>query len=307
MRCLFKIAQCGNKFRAALAAKEQVRGDAALDVAGGLAHLGAMKRGDAMRAARWVAVAAVSAGLLSASGRGTNAAGGVSARMARLPRVTVWAWERREDLRGVDARTTAVAYLERTVEVDGSGVRVVPRRQAMLLPAAAGLVRIAVVRIEVASGTELGEDSARVVAEAVSEAATNNDVAALQVDFDARQSQREWYATVLRGVRAKMPAGMPLSMTALASWCSYDGAWMRGLPVDEAVPMLFRMEPDRRRAGVSGWGTGEYAVREPMCMGSVGISTREAWPVDLRGRRVYVFADRGWARDGLEETVRSLQ
>lgn len=261
-----------------------------------------------MRGARWVAIAALSAGLMSASGRGTGPpSSGVSARMARLPRVTVWVWERREDLRAVDARTTAVAYLERTVVVNGGGVRVVPRRQAMLLPAAVGLVRIAVVRIEVANGTALDDESARAVAEAVSAAAAGDNVAGLQVDFDARVSQREWYADVLRRVRGQMPAEMPLSMTALASWCSYDGGWMRGLSVDEAVPMLFRMEPDRRRAGMGGWGTGDFAVREPLCLGSVGVSTREAWPSDMQGRRVYVFADRGWSRDGLDETVRSLE
>lgn len=260
-----------------------------------------------MRAARWVAVAALSAGLMAAGGSSPGVVGGrISSRMAKLPRVTVWAWERREDLRAVDARTTAVAYLARTVQVDGGGARVVPRRQAMLLPASAGLVRIAVVRIEVASGTALTEDSARMVAEAVRDAAADG-VGALQVDFDARASQRDWYSSVLRAVRARMPAEMPLSMTALASWCSYDGGWMHGLPVDEAVPMMFRMEPDRRRAGGIGWGAGDFSVREPLCMGSVGISTREAWPDHMRGRRVYVFADRGWSRDGLEETMRSLQ
>jgi hypothetical protein len=232
--------------------------------------------------------------------------------MFRLPRLTVWAWERREDLRGLDARTTALAFLERTVVVDGAGVRVVPRRQAMFLPADAVLVKIAVVRIEVAPGTELGQDSAQQVAEIVSEAAGSHpgapdSVAALQVDFDARVSQRAWYAEVLRSVRARIPAEMPLSMTALASWCSYDGSWMRGLPVDEAVPMLFRMEPDRKRASATGWGAGDFEVREPMCLGSAGISTREAWPDDLRGRRVYVFADRGWGKDGLQETVRDLE
>jgi hypothetical protein len=136
-------------------------------------------------------------------------------------------------------------------------------------------------------------------------------VAALQVDFDARQSEREWYGDVLRKVRAGMPAGMPLSMTALASWCSYDGGWIEALPVDEAVPMLFRMEPDRRRvAAVGGLAAVEavrdFAIREPLCAGSVGISTTEAWP-RTAGLRVYVFPDRGWSRDGLAETVRSLE
>jgi hypothetical protein len=127
------------------------------------------------------------------------------------------------------------------------------------------------------------------------------------VDFDARLSERAWYGDVLRRVRAAMPVGMPLSMTALASWCSYDGGWIERLPVDEAVPMLFRMEPDRKRAGVSGWGAGDFAIREPLCMGSVGISTTEAWPREMRERRVYIFADRGWSRDGVEQTVRSLE
>jgi hypothetical protein len=108
-----------------------------------------------------------------------------------------------------------------------------------------------------------------------------------------------------------MPAGMPLSMTALASWCSYDAGWIDNLPVDEAVPMLFRMEPDRRRIAEAGGLAAvdhvrDFAIREPLCAGSVGISTTEAWP-RTAGLRVYVFPDRGWSRDGLSETVRSLQ
>jgi hypothetical protein len=35
----------------------------------------------------------------------------------------------------------------------------------------------------------------------------------------------------------------PCLFTALASWCEADG-WISGLPVAEAVPMLFRMGPD---------------------------------------------------------------
>lgn len=251
-----------------------------------------------------VAVAAVSLALLALGGTAHRTR--PASRMDRLPRVTVWAWERREDLRAIDPATTAVAWLDRTVVVDARGLAVVPRRQAMLLPASAGLVRIAVVRLETGSGAVLNDDSAQRVAEAIAEAAIP-DAAALQVDFDARQSERGWYADVLRRVRMRMPAAMPLSITALASWCSYDGGWIEGLPVDEAVPMLFRMEPDRRRLGVRGWGTGDFAIREPLCGGSVGISTTEAWPPDLERRRVYVFADRGWGRDGLDETVRSLE
>jgi hypothetical protein len=227
--------------------------------------------------------------------------------MGVFPRVTVWAWERREDLRGINPATTAVAYLSRTVMVDQHGVMVSPRRQGLLLPASVGLTRIPVVRVETADGVLLSDEMAEAVASAIAAAAEPSS-AALQVDFDARRSEREWYRDVLLRVRQKMPAGMPLSMTALASWCSYDNAWMQGLPVDEAVPMLFRMEPDRRRFAPNGRRevSRGFAIREPLCMSSVGISTREAWPRDTALRRVYVFADAGWQRDGLEETVREL-
>ncbi len=256
----------------------------------------------------WVSVALLTTGLwaLRSDARLEGGAGRRMGRMSALPRVTVWAWERREDLRAVDAATTAVAYLDQTLLVDGGGVVVKPQRQGLLLPAAMGLVRIPVVRIETGPDVVLNEEMAEAVASAAARSAVAG-AAALQIDFDARRSEREWYREVLTRVRAKIPAGMPLSMTALASWCSYDNVWMQGLPVDEAVPMLFRMEPDRRRAMALGAGDrDEFVIREPLCRGSVGISTRERWPREMTGKRVYVFADEGWRRDGLEETVRRL-
>lgn len=249
---------------------------------------------------------------LIAHGSDTRPRPTLSPRMVRLPRVTAWAWERREDLRQLDPATTAVAYLDRTIVVDARGMQVFPRRQPMLLPASQAPNRIAVVRIETGPDAPVSEASAEVVASAVVGAARQAGLAALQIDFDARQSQRAWYAAILRRVRAEMPAAMPLSITALASWCSYDGGWLGNLPVDEAVPMLFRMEPDRRRvaheSGMRGLAAArDFAIGQPLCANSVGISTTEPWPADMAGKRVYIFPDRGWSRDGLAETLRSLQ
>lgn len=231
-----------------------------------------------------------------------------NARMAALPRVTVWAWERREDLREVDPATTAVAYLDRTLLVGARGVVVVPRREGMLLPASARLVKIPVVRVETAAEAVLDRAAAERAAQAIVDAVRPGDSAALQIDFDAKASERAWYRDLLTRVRRRLPASMPLSMTALASWCSYDSAWLRALPVDEAVPMLFRMEPDRRRFAPNGGreSAEDFQLREPVCLGSVGISTREAWPREMAGRRIYIFPDKGWQRDGLEETMKEL-
>ena len=227
--------------------------------------------------------------------------------MRALPRLTLWAWERREDLRSVDPRTTAVAYLDRTILLEGRGITTIPRRQPLLLPADDHLTRIPVVRIETGPGAQLNDETAEITAQRIVEAA-HKSLPALQIDFDARLSERAWYRSILEQTRQKLPPNVPLSITALASWCSYDGSWLHGLPVDEVVPMLFRMEPDRRkfapndRPAVSQ----QFAIRESVCMGSVGISTQEAWPASLADRRVYVFPDRGWQHDGLSETVKEL-
>lgn len=209
-------------------------------------------------------------------------------RMSALPARTLWVWERPEDLRALDTRTTALATLDRTI-VLGRTATVIPRRQSFLYPA--GTTRIAVVRIE-ALGL-IGPDLEQPTADLILETLTGPKVAALQVDFDARLSQRPFYIALLRDLRRRMPPDLPLSITALASWCSSDD-WLGGLPIDEAVPMFFRMEPDRRDAPAD---LPQFRIREPLCMGSIGISTREPHPASLTGKRVYIFPDLGWRKD----------
>ncbi|MDR3737478.1 MAG: DUF3142 domain-containing protein [Terracidiphilus sp.] len=212
-----------------------------------------------------------------------------STRMTGLPARTLWVWERPEDMRAVDPTTTALAALDQMLLV-GPAIEQLPRRQTVVYPA--GATRIAVVRIETRKGARLDLEQARATAALSLESAREPGVAALQIDFDARRSERAFYAAVLAELHRRMPAEMPLSMTALASWCSSDD-WIGGLPVDEAVPMFFRMEPDRdprsRRP--------EFRIREPLCQTSVGVSTHEPWPEGIAGKRVYVFADRGWRAD----------
>jgi hypothetical protein len=209
-------------------------------------------------------------------------------RMNALPIRTLWVWERPEDLSSLDPRTTALATLDRTI-VLGRRATVIRRRQSYVYPV--GTTRIAVVRIE-APG-EIGPDLEQATAELILDTLSGPPAAALQVDFDARRSQRAFYVAVLRDLRRRMPPDMPLSITALASWCSSDD-WLGGLPIDEAVPMFFRMEPDRRDAPPE---LPAFRVREPLCMGSIGISTREPHSASTDGKRVYIFPDRGWRRD----------
>ncbi|MGB8031486.1 MAG: DUF3142 domain-containing protein [Terracidiphilus sp.] len=222
------------------------------------------------------------------------------ARLAALPRVTLWAWERREDLHALDTRRFAVAYLDQALTI-GLTVSSQPRRDLLVFPASA--TRIPVIRIEASPNAVLNAENRSGAVDAILRSAREPGIAALQVDFDATRSQRQFYRDLLVDLHARMPANLPISITALASWCSFDD-WLGGLPIDEAVPMMFRMEPDRRRAPPN---LDDFRIREPLCQSSVGISTTEPWPLDLDGKRIYIFADSGWHVDSPNEVERRLQ
>lgn len=220
--------------------------------------------------------------------------------LANLPRVTLWAWERREDLHALNPQRFAVAYLDQTLTISLT-VHAQPRRDALAIPASA--TRIPVIRIEAPADAVLNDVNRAGLVQHLLTSAREPGIAALQIDFDATRSQRDFYRDLLIVVRKQMPAGLPLSITALASWCSNDD-WIRALPVEEVVPMMFRMEPDRRRAAPD---RDEFRIREPLCQSSIGVSTTEPWPSHLEGKRIYVFADNGWRHDPPESLERRLE
>ena len=245
-------------------------------------------------------VALALSALVCSLGIGPDSLPHPSGRMAMLPRVTLWAWERREDLHAIDSKQFAVAYLDRTLMI-GPYVESELRRDALFLPAAA--TRMPVVRIETKPAAILDAVNRRAAVRELLAAASEPGIAALQVDFDATRSQRSFYRDLLRDLHRQMAANLPLSITALASWCSWDD-WLRGLPVDEAVPMLFRMEPDRHRASPQ---VNDFRIREPLCGSAAGVSTTESWPDRLDGKRIYVFADNGWQKDSPADIERRLR
>jgi hypothetical protein len=213
-----------------------------------------------------------------------------------VPARVVWAWEVPEQLQTLPA-TVGVAYLAETLLL-GERVQVVPRRQPLWLAADAAV--IAVVRLETAPGFV---GSSEVQAETVAElalVARRPGTRALQIDFDAVSSQRDFYRELLRILRPAMPNGTALSITALASWCG-EPSWLHGLPVDEAVPMLFRMGGPELLAKDT---RERYSLREPLCRGSRGVAVDEPWPAMLSAlnpaTRVYLFAQGPWRPDALQ-------
>jgi len=242
----------------------------------------------------------------------------------RLPHLRLWAWERPEDLRSA-GRDVGVAFLAQTISIDGDRVHVRPRMQPLRV--ANDAVLVAVTRIEAGAGGpakagpyvqldppdppslardpgELRWTSPDVVAAAIAKTAALPRVAGVQVDFDATASQRAFYRELLARLRARLAPGTPLSITALASWCVEDD-WLAGLPIDEAVPMLFRMGPVNQPYLHLAQSRSDARVE---CRGALGVSVDEPRAVDAARRRVYIFNPKPWTAlmiaDARREAVR---
>jgi hypothetical protein len=234
-----------------------------------------------------------------------------AARVRALPKVVLWAWERPEDLRFANPKDVGVAFLAQTIFVSDRtaepGFSVRARLQPLRF--AAGAQLIGVTRIEARDAhfvdAKARLEKASAIARAIANTAAMPDIAALQIDFDTAESQRDFYRELLIELRAQLPEGMPISITALASWCT-DDDWLEALPVDEAVPMLFRMGADGRN--IRSRITSGEEFRASVCRGSVGVSTDEKF-LDLRRvnfsrRRIYLFDPRPWNAAAFHEALR---
>jgi hypothetical protein len=211
-----------------------------------------------------------------------------------FPHVVLWAWERPENLKTVDPDRFAVAFLAQTLTLKNDEVILDPRQQPLDVSPETKLM--AVTRIESQKTTgqyaALSDAQRHKAVELILRTMQLRNVSAIQIDFDATSSERDFYRALLYDVRAKLPDDLALSMTALASFCVGD-RWLSDLPVDEAVPMIFRMGADDR--SIKNLLSSGEDFREPLCQKSYGIAVDE--PLDIQfkpGRRVYVFNHRSW-------------
>ena len=133
-----------------------------------------------------------------------------------------------------------------------------------------------------------------IIVDAVVRAAARSTSGWVQLDLEAHPSQRAFYRRLVRDLRAALPPGTRLSVTALAWWCRSD-RWLDDLPADEVVPMFFRM-------GRDGPAMREMLVAEPdrlhaRCRGeAIGRSLQEPFPATTLPsfRRTYWFDNRQW-------------
>lgn len=241
----------------------------------------------------------------------SNAMGAHSgASVADNAEIFLWSWERADDfdfLKTLPNRRIGVAFYAQTLFLKDENVIWKPRRQSLKIPD--GVKRIAVTRIETTTaGTRVAPkftaEQINKIVEFIVRTAQLKDVSEVQIDFDALESERENYREIVHKVRAKLPAALPLSITALASWCIGE-QWLQDLPVSEAVPMLFRL--GKTDDAVKTYLTAGKDFTQPLCRKSYGISTDENFVLDFQsGRRIYFFKDGkgNWRTDDLKKLER---
>jgi hypothetical protein len=222
--------------------------------------------------------------------------------LTTFPQVMLWAWERPELLDFIDPNAAGVAFLARTLYLSDAHVVIRPRLQPLSVPLGTKLMAVVRIEIDRARPPDFSSQQRELAATAIADVAHFPGIAALQVDFDAAVSQRPFYRALLGDLRRQLPASMPLSITALASWCIYDD-WLRDLPVDEVVPMVFRMGADQHRVR-------RYLVEEDFraahCRQSLGISTDEPRPTLRPLRRLYVFHPQSWRAEALTRILEEV-
>ena len=220
-----------------------------------------------------------------------------------LPDTMLWAWERPEQLDFIDTNRIGVAYLAKTIQLRDGDLFVRPRLQPLRLRPDTRVVAVIRIETEQHESGALSDTQIERAAKAIAEAAQKPGVLAIQIDFDARASERTSYRNLLFRVRELLPPTMPLSMTALASWCAGDN-WLSDLPVDEVVPMLFRLGVNRAKFA-SRLQSGEEVFVGP-CQDSAGVSTDEKVYPPKR-KRLYIFSPDSWTPSTVNLALETYQ
>ena len=225
-------------------------------------------------------------------------------RISQLPATILWAWERPEKLDFIDPQKIGIAFLAKTIYLRGDRVISRPRLQPLAVPTGAAVIAVARIESEHPNPPVLSPAQITETVAEISELGSLPNVVMVQVDFDAATSARAFYRELLIQLRDKLPPSTLLSITALASWCKGDN-WLEDLPVDEAVPMLFRMGVERKQF-LSQLAAGE-GFRSKPCQTSAGVSTDEPLRQLPRVQRLYVFNPGVWSPDALNQIMETYK
>jgi hypothetical protein len=223
-----------------------------------------------------------------------------SCSASEIPNTVLWAWQRSEDLSTLASERFAVAYFACHVVLSGEETKEFWRNQPLKVKANTKLIPVMRLDCDRKNPPALTAQQLERTAAIMRKLSALPQTAAVQIDFDALQSQRDFYKNLLELVKAKLPPKIPLSITALASWCLYDN-WIKDLPVDETVPMMFSLGDERQKILL--YFRSGHGFLQKSCCQTLGLSLEDMEMNQLmiplaRNRkipvRVYLFTRNAW-------------
>jgi len=252
-----------------------------------------------------IAVVLVAAGVLALGAHfraspAAPAAASPSEVSASLANGVAWIWPDSNGPRSANGETAPyreAAVLVESLVLRARGVERGGRTQGLRLPPGVRIVPVLHVEAAADAPSMLTPAQRDAIVAAVRRHAgvAASGAGLLQLDFEAPARQRDAYRELVTAVRQALPAEVRLSVTVLAHWCT-QGDWLDRLPVDEVVPMLYRLGPHAAQ-----WR--ERFVREDAtlarrCRGpAFGFATNDPPPPALlaRATRPYWFDASAWS------------
>ena len=219
--------------------------------------------------------------------------------------IVIWVWERSENLYFMENENVSFSYLAGTITKTDKGLIPHFRQQPLRIPD--NSKTMAVVRIEHRiENKDLSDSDRKIITKFIIESCTQLEKnSSCQIDFDATKSQLDFYKKLLIDVRHALPKKMKLSITSLLSWCTTKNAWFDNSPVDEVVPMFFRLGTDSNEY----WSKIKNNKLElnPACKKSIGISTDENLPKKyLKNKTIYIFNNEYWSYENWSKIKASI-
>lgn len=229
------------------------------------------------------------------------------------PKITIWSWDYPQDLTFVRPQTADIAYYAGTAYLRGANVFFRPRTKE--LKVADGVHVYPVLRIE--SDGRARPDTAlyEQIVPLVSELQSRHKADKIQIDFDARQSERPFYSELLKNLSKSLGHKAKLEITALASWCTVgcgENNWL-----DQCISGDLRCEPPVLM--LFSMGPGSDAVLPKLNrskISSIGLSVAEHRTNRLVRKlgylkaagRIFVFNPRPWTEESwlaIQEELKS--
>ncbi|GJJ02004.1 hypothetical protein RugamoR64_25420 [Duganella rhizosphaerae] len=196
--------------------------------------------------------------------------------------------------------TPEAAVLQRHILLTGDTARTRPRMRQPAMPGATRVTPVLHVEVSTVNPPQDMEASRAMIVRALLDAAAASSSGWVQLDMEAKPSQREFYRSLVKQLRGALPPQIKLSVTALAWWCR-SPAWLDGLAADEVVPMFFRMGRDS--ASMRAIVEQSPATLHASCRAdSAGFSPQEPFTpqVAARYRKTYWFDRHAWKRAGAD-------